>query len=281
MGMSISKNHNKSWATCALAASLMLALCATASAQTASSNAYDLNVHLNVPLVGDLDVDPQAIVEFVDQAEAYSDSEELLGLDTGDALLHLSTGILRAETVWVPAGYLTVGAQASVENLELGVIGLLDASLLEISADILSRVVIGGTCPVEDPGGIINDIPGIIEDRTFGNGFDPSNLGEIDPDNDGGGFGEDGGPGIVIPELIITILDNPIDIPVSLPPNTEIDLGIIGITLIINETTVSGDGMTSYGISRNALHLTLNVLGLITGDVIVAHSEASISCVAP
>jgi hypothetical protein len=80
--------------------------------------------------------------------------------------------------------------------------------------------------------------------------------------------------------LIISILDNPIDIPVQLPPNTEIDLGILGITLIINETTVSGDAISSYGISRNALHLTLNVLNLITGDVVLAHSEASISCFA-
>lgn len=278
MGNTASK---KSWTTCALGVSLMFALCAAASAQTASSNAYDLDIHLNVPLVGNLDVEPQAVVGFTDQAEAYSDADELLGLDTGGALLHLSTGVLRAETVWVPAGYLTVGAQASVENLELGVIGLLDASLLEISADILSRVVIGGTCPAEDPGGVINEIPGIIEDRTFGNGFDPSNLGEIDDDNDGGGFGDDGGPGVVIPDLVLTILDNPVDIPIAIEPNTEIDLGILGITLILNETDVTGDGMTSYGVSRNALHLTLNVLDLITGEVILAHSEASISCVAP
>jgi hypothetical protein len=266
---------------CTLGASMMFALCTAANAQTASSNAYDLDIHLNVPLVGNLDVEPQAMVSFTDQAEGYSDSEELLGLDTGDALLHLSTGVLRAETIWVPAGYLTVGAQASVENLELGVIGLLDASLLEISTDILSRVVIGGTCPAEDPGGIINEIPGIIEDRTFGNGFDSGNLGEIDDGNDGGGFGDNGGPGVVIPELILTVLDNPVDIPVTIDPNTEIDLGILGITLILNETDVTGDGMTSYGVSRNALHLTLNVLNLITGDVIIAHSEASISCVAP
>jgi hypothetical protein len=48
--------------------------------------------------------------------------------------------------------------------------------------------------------------------------------------------------------------------------------------LVLNETIVSGDGITGLSVSTNAAHLTLNALGLLVGDVVIAHSDASIAC---
>lgn len=66
------------------------------------------------------------------------------------------------------------------------------------------------------------------------------------------------------------------------------------IDIILNEQIFSGDGISSAGIEVNALHITFNSVGaeffsslgiklddtnLLTGDVIIAHSEASLIAV--
>jgi hypothetical protein len=63
--------------------------------------------------------------------------------------------------------------------------------------------------------------------------------------------------------------------------NTVVDvavLGLVGVSLILNEQIETGDGINSRGLAVNAIHLTLNgfVSGLIslTGDIIISHSEA-------
>jgi hypothetical protein len=72
------------------------------------------------------------------------------------------------------------------------------------------------------------------------------------------------------------------DLPTNPPPNTSIDLAALGIanaTLVLNEQTVSGDGVTSGGVTSNALHLNLDAVGgLISADVVLAHSNSLLAC---
>lgn len=66
------------------------------------------------------------------------------------------------------------------------------------------------------------------------------------------------------------------------------------IKVVLNEQTLTGDGVATRGISVNALHLTFNGVGaqffsalgvsldnsnLLTGEIVVAHSEASLTAV--
>ncbi|MGH8557357.1 MAG: choice-of-anchor P family protein [Methylococcales bacterium] len=82
----------------------------------------------------------------------------------------------------------------------------------------------------------------------------------------------------------VTVGANPLlALDVSPAPNTGIDinvLGLAGVTLILNEQVVGGNGITTSSISTNALHLTvsINLLGLVFADIILGHSEASVNC---
>lgn len=81
-----------------------------------------------------------------------------------------------------------------------------------------------------------------------------------------------------------TVVDLSAFVGVSVPPNTTVDLnalGIVGATLVLNEQTLTGDGLASRGVSVNAFHLSLNVLGAlgVTGEVILGHSDASLVAV--
>ena len=80
----------------------------------------------------------------------------------------------------------------------------------------------------------------------------------------------------------ITIMGTPVpNIPEVPAPNTSVDLGALGIvdaTLILNEHTVTGDGVHSISLATNAIHLALNVPGLVTADVVFAHSDSTLDC---
>jgi len=80
---------------------------------------------------------------------------------------------------------------------------------------------------------------------------------------------------------VLSVLGNSIlNIPTNPAPNTSINLsGITGTnTLVLNEQTITGDGITGLGVATNALHLSLNVIGVITANVIISHAETSIAC---
>ena len=66
--------------------------------------------------------------------------------------------------------------------------------------------------------------------------------------------------------------------PLNLPPaNTVVDIGSLG-TLVLNEQTITGDGIAGLSLASNALDLQLDIAGIITASVIIAHSEVSVSC---
>lgn len=65
-------------------------------------------------------------------------------------------------------------------------------------------------------------------------------------------------------------------------PNTVLFSGG-GLDIVLNEQIVTGDGTSARGIEVNAIHLTMtdvpSALGLLNGDVIWSHSEASLNAI--
>ena len=77
------------------------------------------------------------------------------------------------------------------------------------------------------------------------------------------------------------------DLDANPAPNTVLlDLDLLGghLRIVLNEQIVSGDGVTSLGITVNALHVTVEdipVAALITdinGDIVIAQSRAAVTC---
>lgn len=60
-------------------------------------------------------------------------------------------------------------------------------------------------------------------------------------------------------------------------PNTRVSLPGVGYA-ILNEQIPSGDGVTSWGMTVNMIHVVLlNLLGQSTGDVIIGSASSSVS----
>lgn len=261
----------------ALAATLALACGATpALAEVGNADAYDLTISLS--LLGiPFTLDAQSHASIVAATAPATDSDQLPSLDVGNAAtIHVTTGLLTSEAEYRPGvSTSAVGAQAQVAGLDVSALGLLGASVLSLSADVIrSKSVVVGYCltPARGP-----SLDGLLDEILFGNGFDAGNL----------GTGGDGTPGTgpedttTLGNVHLSVLGIDVPIPLNPPPNTGVDLnalGIAGATLILNEQVIEGDGVTSRTKTSNGLRLSLNILGTITGEVIVAHSSAGIDC---
>ena len=71
----------------------------------------------------------------------------------------------------------------------------------------------------------------------------------------------------------------------SVAPNTVL-LDLLGIRVVLNEQLVGGDGITSRSISVNAIHISiqnalLSLIARLTGNIVIAHSEAQAVCPPP
>ena len=59
-------------------------------------------------------------------------------------------------------------------------------------------------------------------------------------------------------------------------------LDLLGIKIVVNEQTPSGDGVLTRGLAVNALHVTLGVsllgIGVLSGDIVIGHAEAAVQC---
>jgi len=59
-------------------------------------------------------------------------------------------------------------------------------------------------------------------------------------------------------------------------PNTQVDLPGVGYA-ILNEQLQTGNGLTSYGITVNMIHVVLqDALGLTTGEIIIGSASSSV-----
>lgn len=268
-----------------LALSTLTALAAAgpalAAGPTGNASGYDLSVHINLLLVSQLNVDPQAPAQIADAVTTIDDTNQLNGIDVHDplSLLKLQTGLLESDAAYAGGNFAAVAAQGSVSGLNLSAVSLVAAPVLAVTADVVSsRSVLAGSCPPPTPRPFGTN--GLLDDFVFFSGFDNGNLMPISDTGDGGGTGGLPGSGATLGNLGISLVGINVPIPLNPPPNTTVSLplGIVGATLILNEQTMTGDGVYNLSMSSNAVHLTLNVAGLVDAEVILAHSEASLAC---
>jgi hypothetical protein len=256
----------------AVIAAALIGLASTnASALTGSANATDVSVHVNLLGIATLDVDPQVPVGFTAAVNATVEHDSLPLLDTGGSLLSLSTGTLINDAQFSPGStYSFVQADSDIENLSLSAVSLLGSPLISISADAVhASSDIVGWCNAQKRGQVMRTMD--LGDMIFFSEFD---AGNIFPD-----YGGDDPGTVILDGINISILGIAVpNLPLNPPANTVIDLnplGILGATLVLNEQVVGGDGTTLSAISHTAIHLTLNVVGLITADVKVGHSDTT------
>lgn len=255
---------------------------AFAAVPVGNADAYDLSIHIDILGVTQFDLVAPTSAEIVDATESISDSQTLASIIDADPLnlITLSTGTVISEAQYVAGTQSAIAARASVEDLDLQALGLAQLDILSLTGgEISSQTALAGACP--EPPAQVTDL---LDDFVFFSGFDQGNLGGGGDDGEGndGGFGglPPTGANLVDVQLSVLGIDVPA-LPLDPDPNTEIDLvslGIAGATLILNEQTRSGDGVSSLAVASNALHLTMDVAALVTADVIVAHSAVSLDC---
>jgi hypothetical protein len=234
-----------------LLAAVCLGLSSTqAFAQSASSSAYAANANESVSTAGivtaNVNVGPiapsggSAPPPYNNSASVASLSDSA-GLTTGllGVTQGLQTGILTSNS----NGSSTGGeATATVNNLALtlGTSQLL-SSLLNLSA---------------------TTIQSYSQANSVG-GLDASGSTTIE--------------GLVITGSVLAGLTIDGSLFVNPAPNTVL-LSLDGLSIILNEQTALGDGITSAGISTNAIHLAFDGFPLGTslanGDIIIGHSQA-------
>lgn len=268
----------------ALAAALFVGHAAHAANPVGNAAAHDLSIHINLVGITSLDVDAQTSASLVNVVGDATDSHSLPSVGISDplSLITLSTGALTSEAEYAGGPMSAIAARASVANLDLSA-GAAIVDVLGLGAGLVtSTSAMSGYCPAAAP-----STNSLLGDFVFGTGFDFGNL-NGGGGGSGGGGGGGGGLGGLPPggtdlvDPVVSILGIPVpDLPLNPPPNTAIDLGalgIVGATLVLNEQTSSGDGVHSLSLGSNGIHLTLNVAGLVTGDVIIAHSEVGMAC---
>jgi uncharacterized repeat protein (TIGR01451 family) len=218
---------------------------APAAAGTAgASSAYGESVQLNLlPLLGGgVTIGSGPLPTISGSAPpTYDHTASLANAAVTSGLLGniLSTGVL---TVRADSSLTTSNeshAHSEVDNPNLGV-----SSLLTVAATmIVSDAAIGGSC-----GSTLTAVGS-------------SNLAGV---NLGGTLGL----GLAVP--------------VNPTPNTVL-LNLLGIKIVLNEQTVIGDGVNTKALTVNALHVNLSntllsLLGALSGDIVIAHSQASVNC---
>lgn len=256
----------------------LLAVPAVAATPTGDAAAWDLSVKLNLIGLSALDVEAQSQASITDATVNASDQDEAASLSLSDplGLIRLDTGLLKSEAAHAAGGKAISAARAELADLDLRVATLLGSVLSLAGGPVVSQSVVAGSCPPPDarPAGLLDDY--VFEDSfDRGTGLAPVEGGI------GDGPGGSPGSGIDLAGLALSLIGIDVPLPLHIPPNTAIDLpvlGIAGVTLVLNERVISGDGISHLGMVTNALRLELNILNLISGQVILAHSEASLSC---
>ncbi|MET0230861.1 MAG: hypothetical protein ABW186_08030 [Rhodanobacteraceae bacterium] len=245
-----------------------------ASAETGSGAASDVAIHVNVLGLAQLDVEPQAAVSFENATEPQSVQDSVASIDLGDANVHLGAGASGSSAEFLPGPTWSMAtSNTSIANLDLSAVDVLGNGLLSIGADLVqSQSTIMGYCLVSRSA-LNRSVQ--TDDIMFFNSFDEGNLYAGFP-------GDEDGGNVVLVNPGVSILGIPVSgLPSLPPPNTAIDLaaqGIVGATLILNEQAITGDGVDWSGVTSNAIHLTLDVAGLVTADVTVGHTDAKLDC---
>lgn len=70
---------------------------------------------------------------------------------------------------------------------------------------------------------------------------------------------------------------NGVPVTEDVAPNTRVDLPGVGYA-ILNEQIATGNGLTSWGMTVNMIHVVFqNVLGLQTGEIVIGSASSSVS----
>lgn len=230
------------------------ALCACATTSNAAvvagqSNAHGVDVGLSaVSGLATLTVGPLPSTSGVAPVQ-YSLNNQVLSVTASTlGVANLGTGVITvnaSSNVDGGAGTRNAAANATVDDLNLQVV----------------------------PGIIL--VPDFIH-LTAGTIFSSSMV-----SSDGSSFTTNGGFFIEDAVLNIAGVGNVI-INANAAPNTVV-FNALGITIIANEQYFSGDGITTRGLTTNALHITVAPLGgnLVQGDVVIAHSYSELTIPAP
>ena len=275
----------------ALASSLVaiLAAASATAAPMAGGSAYDLSVNVSIlTAIPALVVPSQAQVNFSPQAAAFSDSQTAGPLNLGNVpvspQITLQTGLTSADTAWfppaTPSGFLIVGSEASVTNVNLSAASPPTTHYLDLTASLVrSSAVVSGYCPpvaIAKAARMAETVNNIAADAVFGNDFD---LGNLRGGTGAGGGVNSNGDDSSNAGVSVSVNGNAFaGVAVNPPPNTQTCLPANVACLTLNEQTVTGDGVSALSVSRNGLHLTANIPGVVTADVILAHSSASVAC---
>lgn len=252
-----------------------LALCAAFSAAplqraqaapTASGHAYDVSIHLSIGGIP-FDVNAADDVQFANQATAWSGGQQTAALNVNVGFASLAAQDLDVEAQWQPGGgFLVAGTQATLNNVSLATFDLLSRALLALGAtQIQATSLIAGTCPASARPALEKSLVQVVNDYIYVDGFEQRTL------NPSSGVNT---PGLGVAMQGTSLLG----LPASPGANTTLPLPAGTGVLVLDEQNVTGDGITGLAVSNNGVHVTLNALGLITGDVILAHADAAIAC---
>lgn len=231
-----------------LAGLLSMGVVFPATAETADAEGYAASVDLDLDVIG-LGTDAEVVAPTPVSSGSGSDSfgpinNSVAGLsvDLLAGTAGVSTGLLSSSAQYSNASQALATGGVDSTNIDLDVLGLIGLSL---TADAIgSTSQIDGSCGALTPSAA----------STLANAQ-------------------------------LTVLGTPVALAANPAPNTGIDinaLGLAGVTLVLNEQVVGGDGITSSSIVTNALRLTLNIniIGVVSlsGEIILGHSEAAVSC---
>jgi len=227
---------------------LLLAFASAGHARviTTGSSSYGESVNLTLtpfllPNVG-ISSDPFPVSSGVAPAPYNNPNSAASVSVVSGTVLNLGTGIINTTAnsdVDGTVGAKSTGATATVDDLGLSVF----ANLLGLSADVVqSSASINGNFGSLSAAGSADLTNAVL-----------STLGLVN----------------------VGLAANP-------APNTHVDvlglLGLTGVSLILNEQTVTGNGVNSQSMAVNAIHLGfdnfLSGTNTLNGDIIISHSEA-------
>jgi len=253
-----------------IAGTCLFAACVSSAgaAPLASGGAYDLSVHVAIAGVSQFDVTPFAAITFSNQTAAGSDSQQSVDVNAGGTLALLHAGDVSVVGEWIPdTPFVLVGTRARVDNLDLQLGGTGTGALLALTSDLLqSTTVIGGTCPAGAASKTsASTAASPLNDYVFFDTFEARGL-AVEGGSDTQGVS------------VTTQTGSLLGLPAQPAPNTALTLPAGLGVLVLNERTTSGDGISGLHASTNAAHLTLSALGVLTGEIVIAHSEAAIDC---
>ena len=172
---------------------------------------------------------------------AYNDEDTQVSVTAGSPLTGqvLATGLLIAEASSTVPGSDSVAAAATVNGLDFDLIGLLTLD----ATTVRSTATIAGPCG----GQLVANGFTLLEGASAGSSL-------------GAGLGVAASPG----------------------PNTVL-VNNLGVLVVLNEQIQGGDGAGTRSLAVNAIHIYLNNvalagIGVVNGDIVIAHAEAELSC---